>query len=128
MTCLVGLAMFNMKNRVRCLKTGKVLAYEEIKNNSWQYQIVKPRRNADWGLWIYGTYPPPGIREAFTGKLDKNKVEIYAGTELGHLNESLGKVFWSEELLSWAVMDCGELSSLSLFSDEIEVIKPTEEK
>lgn len=117
-----------IKYRVRD-KSGKAVAYEEIRYDKLSSGDRWFWCDANWlNLWTEGTYPHPGTREGFTGKTDKKGVEIYAGDELGHSGESLGKVFWSEKFLAWAVPDYITPERLADFSlaltplDDIAVI------
>ena len=97
------------KNRVRCLKTGKVLAIEWVDKEGWWFAntesdgtIVKPD--------YFGTYPHPGVREQFTGKHDKNKVEIYDKGRFHYddgdiENQYWGTIVWCDEIGQWY---CGD--------------------
>ncbi len=144
-----------IKLRVRCLKTGKIVAEEEVRpvNNDiekyerlaalfyqktglmapgkdvpaargpqdvdpdglmqkWQWFLNTNPYQGDWcymlvgGIteeWIPGTYPHPGKREGFTGKRDKNGVEIYEGDTCrnGDYEPDAHCYNYREEVVEW---------------------------
>ena len=96
--------------KLRVVVDGKVVAYEYVKDGYWCHEIVGHDINLNGvneGGYVYsGTYPPPGDRERFTGRLDDDDTEIYENDRVGWPNEprsDVGVVVWSEEWYGWSI-------------------------
>lgn len=94
--------------KLRVIVDGKVVAYEMIRHDKitnagdrWHW------RGADWDGddWVRGTYEHTGIRECFTGRVDKNGVEIYEGDSFCYTQQRPveGIVAWNNDESCWYV-------------------------
>lgn len=99
--------------KLRVVVDGKVVAYEYVKDGYWCHEIVGHDINLNGvneGGYVYsGTYPPPGDRERFTGRLDSKGTEIYENDRV-RTKKGIGVIEWFDYM--WFVMfDTGGIQS-----------------
>ena len=116
-----------MQIKLRVRVDGKIVAYEWISEltNRWYHKYLE----GDIWYEAVGAFNLPGIRERYTGKLDKNGVEIFETSQLAPMSNDYQpwyKGTWVvefEDAAFVAVGNDGESVPLSYWcNEELEVI------